>query len=408
MQAGTYFPEMRRMLLFGAPLILTHFWPASILLRGHLALATPSLLEYDPQILERWGCAHEVHLCKYIRAKDFASFHAASRAPCSCHSVSSWEWSSNFGALGLRSWGSPVQIYLSEGFWSRILVWRAIAFVNFKRWIGFRMSGLFRRIDFGGFMSWNTQPNCRALDDRRLEGPRSNSWSRFLPGRPDRSWHWSVTGSRTFSCQSPFFKKATALLSSFFFWPFSRLFINLTMCEWALFPKPTTTLGLVEQAFWRVPPFTKWVLASSFWGNPCKAIETFFHWDSCHWDFGFSTQFSHSAAWKTSEKDSALSFLHAYSYRDGNCNCLLYNTARWLSTANNLLEFFVHAVSMLDHGGCFIISICGLKILHSQILLDTFLHHCLQSVIIRSSFLLINLHIVQFQYGLEFLRLSYS
>ena len=23
------------------------------------------------------------------------------------------------------------------------------------------------------------------------------------------------------------------------------------------FPKPTTTLGLVEQAFWRVPPFTK-------------------------------------------------------------------------------------------------------------------------------------------------------
>ena len=31
-----------------------------------------------------------------------ASFHAASRAPCSCHSVSSCERSSNFGALGLR------------------------------------------------------------------------------------------------------------------------------------------------------------------------------------------------------------------------------------------------------------------------------------------------------------------
>ena len=31
-----------------------------------------------------------------------ASFHAASRAPCSCHSVSSWDRSSNFGALGLR------------------------------------------------------------------------------------------------------------------------------------------------------------------------------------------------------------------------------------------------------------------------------------------------------------------
>ena len=61
------------MLLFNAPLILTLFWPASTLLRGHLALATLSLslLETDPQILERWGYAHEVHLGKCIRAKDF-------------------------------------------------------------------------------------------------------------------------------------------------------------------------------------------------------------------------------------------------------------------------------------------------------------------------------------------------
>ena len=59
------------MLLFLAPLILTHFWPASTLLRGLLALATLSPLENDPQILERWGYAHEVHLGKYIRARDF-------------------------------------------------------------------------------------------------------------------------------------------------------------------------------------------------------------------------------------------------------------------------------------------------------------------------------------------------
>ena len=59
------------MLLFHAPFILTHFWPASTLLRGYLALATLSPLETDPQILERWGYAHEVHLGKYIRAKDF-------------------------------------------------------------------------------------------------------------------------------------------------------------------------------------------------------------------------------------------------------------------------------------------------------------------------------------------------
>ena len=60
------------MLLFDAPLISTHFWPASTLLRGHLALATLSpLRETDPQILERWGYAGEVHLGKYNRAKDF-------------------------------------------------------------------------------------------------------------------------------------------------------------------------------------------------------------------------------------------------------------------------------------------------------------------------------------------------
>ena len=37
----------------------------------HSALAIPSLLETDPQILERWGCVDEVHLDKSIRAKDF-------------------------------------------------------------------------------------------------------------------------------------------------------------------------------------------------------------------------------------------------------------------------------------------------------------------------------------------------
>ena len=59
------------MLLCFSPLIVEHFWPASTLLRGHLALATQSLPETDPQILKRWGYAHEVPLGKFIRAKDF-------------------------------------------------------------------------------------------------------------------------------------------------------------------------------------------------------------------------------------------------------------------------------------------------------------------------------------------------
>ena len=57
--------------LFLDPLIKKHFWPASTLLRGHLALATLSPPETDPQILERWGYAQEVHLGKTFRAKDF-------------------------------------------------------------------------------------------------------------------------------------------------------------------------------------------------------------------------------------------------------------------------------------------------------------------------------------------------
>ena len=71
MQASTYFPKVRRMLLCFSPLIFVHFWPASTLLHGHLALVIPSLPETDPHFLERWGCADEVHLGKKIRAKDF-------------------------------------------------------------------------------------------------------------------------------------------------------------------------------------------------------------------------------------------------------------------------------------------------------------------------------------------------
>ena len=70
MQAGTYFPWVRKMWLCFS-FFLTHFWPASTLLRGHLALAALSPPETDPQILERWGCADEVYLGKSFRTKDF-------------------------------------------------------------------------------------------------------------------------------------------------------------------------------------------------------------------------------------------------------------------------------------------------------------------------------------------------
>ena len=47
----------------------TTLWPASTLHHGHLALATLSPPETDPQILERWVYADEVHLGKSVRAR---------------------------------------------------------------------------------------------------------------------------------------------------------------------------------------------------------------------------------------------------------------------------------------------------------------------------------------------------
>ena len=63
---------------------------------------------------------------------------------------------------------------------------------------------------------------------------------------------------------------------------------------------------------------------------------------------------------------------------------------------------------ILDHGVSFRISNSVPKILIANIVFGTSLHHSFRSVIIRSSFLLMNLQVIQFQYGLELLRLSYS
>ena len=115
----------------------------------------------------------------------------------------------------------------------------------------------------------------------------------------------------------------------------------------ALFRKSASILGLVEQAFWRMPLFTEWFGASSLEVILARQSSHLPTWASASRTSG-SRRIFHSAAWKISEKDSAVSILHAYSYRVGNCNCLLSNTDRWLSIANNLLDFFVHAVLPSD------------------------------------------------------------
>ena len=203
--------------------ILTHFWPASALLRGHLAIPTLSPPETDPQILERWSFADEVHMGRCIRSKGF----------------------------GLKCM-SDVQ---------RLLWILHVGSVSTC------LNSSVRKTSAASCRERHNR-NCRAFDDRRPTGPCL----------PSLGWCWSrlKTSCHMLSCRSWFFKIATSLFAIIHFGPFAWLFINLAMRIRALLPKPTTTLGLVEQAFWRVPLFTEWFDA---WGKACRAIETFYNWD---------------------------------------------------------------------------------------------------------------------------------
>ena len=75
---------------------------------------------------------------------------------CSCHSVSSWDRSSNFGALGLRSWSSLGQFIRAKDFGLEFYCGAQQPSCTLHVGLVFCMSVLFRRIDFGGVMSWNT------------------------------------------------------------------------------------------------------------------------------------------------------------------------------------------------------------------------------------------------------------
>ena len=197
MQASTYFQKVRGILLFHAPLILTRFWSASTLHRGHLALATLSPPVTDNQILERWA------------------------------------------ALMRFTWAN-----ISE---RRILVSNFNVTCN-----SFRE---FHTLDW--FLHVWALPQNR----RRLRRLHIQEYATLL------SCTWWVSVHNLSPCSLVMlipFQHGHCTYVIILFRPFTWLFINLTMCKRALFTKSATTLGLVEQAFWRVPLFTEWIGASSF------------------------------------------------------------------------------------------------------------------------------------------------
>ena len=218
-----------------------------------------------------------------------ASLHAASRAPCSCHSVSSWDRPSNFGALGLRSW-----VHLGKLFRAKDFGLECQRDVQRLSWILHIETVSVRLSSSVKSMKTSAAP---------YPGIR-NPVAVYLMSRHSQQVSLSLMLLMPFQhSHCPF---VTVL-----FGPFARLFFNLAM-RIRLIPKSATTLGLVEQAFWKMPLFYRMNWCKFLWSTPCRAIETFYHWDSFLWDFGFSTHFSHSVAWKNPKTDSAVSFSHAY------------------------------------------------------------------------------------------------
>ena len=214
------------------------------------------------------------------------SFHAASRAPCSCHSVSSWDRFLTFWSVGAT---------LMRITWANISE-RRICASNF-------------RVTCNSLCEFHTLdwlPHVCALPENRLRRRHVLKYATQLPCIRWSTLRWLL--SQLLITPLIMFPRSIVTLvsnrSSFLPIIFlqshctfviiilrlCRLFINLTVCLWALFPKPTTTLRLVEHSGGCYCKFLR--------GNPCRAIETFYHWDSFLWDFGFSMLFAHSAAWK--------------------------------------------------------------------------------------------------------------
>ena len=172
-----------------------------------------------------------------------ASFHAASRALRSCHSVSSWDRSSNLdvGAALMRFlWADHSD--------------RKILILNLSV-----MCNIFRE-----FYTLDWFSACLSSSVRLMT----------TSAAPYYGIHNPIVVYLMSCAQrvSPFYRmthdSSTWPLHFFLnsFETFARLFINLAMRIRALFPKSATTLGLVEQAFWRVPLLTEWIgpVMSSF------------------------------------------------------------------------------------------------------------------------------------------------
>ena len=97
-------------------------------------------------------------------------------------------------------------------------------------------------------------------------------------------------------------------------------------------------------------------------------------------------------------------------FRCGNCNGLLANTDLFfLPLVTDTFSSFNawQSLSTLYHCSWFNFPMPGVKVSKSKFLIYTPINHGFQLLTVRSWYLLMNLHVVQLQYGFELIRLTY-
>ena len=233
------------------------------------------------------------------------SLHAASRAHRSCHSVSSWNRSSNFGALGITC----------------------------KRWILVSNVG----VTYYGFCEFYT-----------------SDWFPYVWVLPQNRWRLQRLRILKYATRlSCIFQHSHCTFVTILFRPFARLFFHLAMRIRALFSKSGPTLGLVEQAFWRMPVFHRMNWCKFLWGISCRDNRNILPLGLFPLGLLVLDAFlSFCRVEELGERFGCVVFARLLiSWRKRQVSPLEHCT-RWLSTANKLLEFFVHAVLSPDSSIC--------------------------------------------------------
>ena len=301
-----------------------------------------------------------------------AIFHAASRAS---------------SLLPFRLFLRPIL-----KFWSIGVALIRITWWNYsKRWFSVSNVG----VTWHGFGELNT-----------------SDWLQYVWASPQNRWRLRRLHIMKYATQlSCILQYCHSTFGTILFRLLARLFINLVVCIRALFPKFASIFQTCGTSTPEDAISHRMELCKFLWGNPCTAVEPFSHLDFCLLgllvldafftfccveDLGGGFGCVDFARLSLSCRQLHLSpFEHyplAFHCQQSPRLLCSHCFALWFLTTALVSKFpFLASKSFI-----------------LKILLDTSFYHRLQSVIIRFGFLLMNLHIVQFQYGLEFLRLSYS